>query len=430
MNNIAATRWRNWSGYVAAHPKSLLRPADQDELAAAIRTAPGPIRIAGTGHSFTPLVQSEGAILSLDLFQGLKSHDADRLEARIGAGTEIGALTKLLHAVGQGLPNMGDIDKQTFGGALGTSTHGSGITLGAYPTQLEAIQLTDGKGAAREFTRSANPDAIFAMGVSLGAFGAVTEVTIRNMARYRLRRRRFAAPLADVLDQFHNLMTANRSAEFYYVPFSGQALFLTTDLSDAPAGARPEQEDDDGLRTLKSLRNWLKRLPWLRRRLIGSAFAKLPPEDYVADWLNVYASERNVKFNEMEYHLPIEEGAKALREIIALAEHKFPEIYFPVEVRVVAPDDFWLSPFYKRATASIAIHHDAGENPLPYFAAAEPIFRKYGGRPHWGKMHTLTAKELATIYPRWNDAMAVRRDMDPNNRFVTPYMARLLGVAP
>jgi FAD/FMN-containing dehydrogenase len=176
------------------------------------------------------------------------------------------------------------------------------------------------------------------------------------------------------------------------------------------------------------LRNWLKRWPWLRRRLIGSAFAKIPSEDYVADWLNVYASERNVKFNEMEYHLPIEEGAKALREIIALAENKFPEVYFPVEVRVVAPDDIWLSPFYQRPTASIAIHHDALEDPLPYFAAAEPIFRKYGGRPHWGKMHNLKAADLAAIYPRWKDAMDWRREMDPDNRFVTPYMAQLLGV--
>ena len=66
---------------------------------------------------------------------------------------------------------------------------------------------------------------------------------------------------------------------------------------------------------------------------------------------------------------------------------------------------------------------------MAYFNAAEPIFRKRGGRPHWGKMHSLTAKELRALYPRWNDAMAVRREMDPDNRFVSPYMARLLGVA-
>jgi FAD/FMN-containing dehydrogenase len=130
----------------------------------------------------------------------------------------------------------------------------------------------------------------------------------------------------------------------------------------------------------------------------------------------------------MEYHLPLEEGAKALREIIALLEARFPEVYFPIEVRVVAPDEIWLSPFYRRPSCSIAIHHGASEDPLPFFGAAEPIFRRYGGRPHWGKMHNLTAGDLGALYPRWKEAMAVRRDMDPDNRFVSPYLAQLLGI--
>jgi FAD-linked oxidoreductase len=323
---------------------------------------------------------------------------------------------------------MGDIDKQSFGGALGTATHGSGATLGAYHTQLQAIQIVDGRGEVREFDKTTNPDAIAAIGASLGAFGAITEVTIRNMASYRLRHRRWTMPIRQVLAEFESVMTAHRSAEFYYVPFSSQALVIASDITDAPATSRPPTEDDDALKTLKMLRNYLRWFPWLRRRLIGSAFARLPREDYVEAWLRVYASERNVKFNEMEYHLPFEEGAKALAEIIALLEQKFSNVYFPIEVRVVAPDDVWLSPFYKRPTCSIAIHHDAAEDPQSYFNAAEPIFRKHGGRPHWGKMHSLSAADFGAIYPRWREAMDIRREMDPDNRFVSPFIAKILGI--
>ncbi|RUY48136.1 D-arabinono-1,4-lactone oxidase, partial [Mesorhizobium sp. M7A.F.Ca.CA.001.12.1.1] len=169
-------------------------------------------------------------------------------------------------------------------------------------------------------------------------------------------------------------------------------------------------------------------LPSLRGRLIRSAAVRFPAEDYVQDWLNVYASDRQTKFNEMEYHLPFEEGPKALAEIIELTEKRFLEVYFPMEVRSVAPDQFWLSPFYNRLTCSIAIHHDAANDPLPFMRAAEPIFRRYGGRPHWGKMHSLKAADLKKLYPRWDDAMAVRRDVDPQNRFVSPYMAGLFGI--
>ncbi|TPN81895.1 FAD-binding protein [Mesorhizobium sp. CU2] len=423
-----ANSWSNWSGFVTASPKAIATPADIGELADLVRSAPGPLRVAGAGHSFTPLVQSDGTIVSLEKIEGLVSHEAENNRARVRAGTRLGALMRILQNIGQGLPNMGDIDKQAIGGALGTATHGSGTTLGAYHTQLEAVQIVDGQGKIRKFSRAHDQDMIHASGVALGAFGVLTEVTLNNIPSYRLRRRKWVLPIGDMLRDFETMMAMHRSAEFYYIPFSGYAQFIASDLSDAATTPRPTEDDEEGLATLRKLRTVLRWLPSLRRALIKGAVKKVPSEDYVQDWLNVYASDRQTKFNEMEYHLPFEEGPKALAEIIALTEKHFPEVYFPMEVRSVAPDEFWLSPFHKRLTCSIAIHHDAANDPLPFMRAAEPIFRKYGGRPHWGKMHSLNAADFRKLYPRWDEAMAVRRDIDPDNRFVSPYMAGLFGI--
>ncbi|WFP74692.1 D-arabinono-1,4-lactone oxidase [Mesorhizobium sp. WSM4906] len=423
-----ANAWSNWSGFVTAAPKLIATPADAGELAELVRSAPGPLRVAGAGHSFTPLVQSNGTIVSLEKIEGLVSHDPRANRARVRAGTRLGALMHILQDIGQGLPNMGDIDRQAIGGALGTATHGSGPTLGAYHTQLETVQFVDGQGKLREFSRAGDRDMIHATGVALGAFGVLTEVTMNNIATYRLRRRKWVLPIGDMLRDFETTMAAHRSAEFYYIPFSGYAQFIASDLSDARPTPRPTEDDEEGLATLRKLRTALRWLPALRRALIKGAVRKVPSEDYVQDWLNVYVSDRRTRFNEMEYHLPYEEGPKALAEIIALTEKHFPEVYFPMEVRSVAPDEFWLSPFYKRLTCSIAIHHDAANDPLPFMRAAEPVFRRYGGRPHWGKMHGLKAADFKKLYPRWDDAMAVRRDIDPQNRFVSPYMAGLFGI--
>jgi FAD-linked oxidoreductase len=428
MSNIATSTWSNWSGNVRATPRQIARPQDEAELGDIIRTGPGPVRIIGSGHSFTPLVASEGTILDLGNFSGLKAHDATRMTATIGAGTPLGQLTQLLHAAGQGLPNMGDIDRQTIGGALGTATHGSGLGLGAYHTQLLKVRIADGRGQIREFSKDSQPEMVQAVGVNLGAFGAMTEVTFQNMPSYRLRRRRRALPLEQVLQDFDSLLRSHRSAEFFVIPFSGHALHLSYDIAEEPAGKHPPEQDEDGLKTLKTLRNVLKRVPWLRRKLIGSALAKVKPEDFVDVWFGAYVSERRTRFNEMEYHLPFEVGAKALREVITVLERDFPEVYFPLEIRSVMADEIWLSPFYRRATCSIAVHHDAAEDPAAFFRAVEPIFRKYDGRPHWGKMHSLTARDFATIYPRFKDAMEVRRDIDPENRFISPYLAKILDV--
>jgi FAD-linked oxidoreductase len=323
---------------------------------------------------------------------------------------------------------MGDTDKQSLGGALATATHGTGPTLGAYHTMVERIELVDGRGEVRSFSKADNAEMILATGVSLGAFGILTGVTINNLPSYRMRKRRFVLPIEDMLANFHAMMTAHRSAEFYFVPYSGHAMFLASDITDEPITARPPEDDEEGLSTLRMLRNLMKFLPWARRALIRNAMRKLPREDFVEDWLKVYTTERQTRFNEMEYHLPVEEGPKALTEIIQLTEKNFPQVYFPIEVRTVAADEFWLSPFYRRPSCSIAVHHDARENPRAFFTAAETIFRRYGGRPHWGKMHSLSGTELSRLYPRWKDALEVRREIDPDNRFVTPYVARLLGL--
>lgn len=420
--------WTNWSGFVEGSPQRILNPDTIDGVVEAVKTAPGPLRVVGAGHSFTPLAKTDATMLSLEKFEGLVSHDAAASVARVRTGTKLGSLMRLLEDVGQGLPNMGDIDKQAIGGALGTATHGSGRTLGAYHTQFEAMQFVDGRGEVRELTLAKDRDLIHATGVALGAFGVLTEVTLKNMPTYRLHRRKWVLPIKEMLAEFEPMMGAHRSAEFYYVPFSGHAQFIVSDLSDLPVTPRPPEEDEEGLATLRKLRTALRWAPWLRGLIIRSVMAKLPAEDYVQDWLNVYASDRRTRFNEMEYHLPFEEGPRALAEIIELTEKRFRQVYFPMEVRSVAADEFWLSPFYKRPTCSIAIHHDAANDPLPFMRAAEPIFRKYGGRPHWGKMHSMKALDFEAIYPRWKDAMDVRRYIDPQGRFISPYMADLFGL--
>lgn len=428
MSETAGQVWRNWSGAVTAEPRMIVRPETEEQLAELVRNAPSPVRIVGSGHSFTPLVASNGTILDLGALSGIQTHDPARSLATVRAGTRLGDLTGLLHGIGQGLPNMGDIDRQTIGGALGTATHGSGLELGAYHTLLRTIRLVDGRGNMREYTLDGDPDMVHAMGVTLGVFGALTSVTLQNRPAYRLRRRRTAIPVGDVLQNFESLMSSHRSAEFFLIPFSSHALYLNYDITaDAPT-ARAEESDEEGLATLRTLRNILKWFPWLRRKLIGTALSKIPPEDFVEDWCRIYVSDRRTRFNEMEYHLPFEEGAAALGEIYRLLETRFPEVYFPVEVRTVDADEFWLSPFYRRKSCSIAIHHDARESSTAFFAAAEAIFQRRGGRPHWGKMHSLKAEQLSWLYPRLADAMAVRREIDPENRFISPYIAGLLEI--
>jgi L-gulonolactone oxidase len=62
-----------------------------------------------------------------------------------------------------------------------------------------------------------------------------------------------------------------------------------------------------------------------------------------------------------------------------------------------------------------------------YFSAVEDIMTALGGRPHWGKLHSCTAADLAPRYPQWEAFQAARRRVDPEGRFANDYTDRVLG---
>ncbi|HEY6799312.1 MAG TPA: D-arabinono-1,4-lactone oxidase, partial [Agromyces sp.] len=141
----------------------------------------------------------------------------------------------------------------------------------------------------------------------------------------------------------------------------------------------------------------------------------------------VFTTNRTVRFREMEYAVPLEAVPDAVREIRALIERKGWRISFPIEVRAAASDDNWLSTAHGRDTGYIAVHRYLREDPTEYFAAVEAILREFGGRPHWGKLHTQSAETLAGLYPRFEDFLRVRDELDPERRFANPYLERVLG---
>ena len=141
----------------------------------------------------------------------------------------------------------------------------------------------------------------------------------------------------------------------------------------------------------------------------------------------VYGSKRLVRFTEMEYGIPREAGAEAVRRVLDVIDRRGFAVGFPLEVRFVAADDAYLSPSNGRDTCYIAVHMYKGMEWYPYFQAVESIMRDYGGRPHWGKRHFQSAATLAPLYPEWDGFQGVRARLDPDGVFANEYTDRVLG---
>jgi FAD-linked oxidoreductase len=418
--------WRNWSGIANSYPAVRSSPGSEDELAGLLRKTPAPIRPVGAGHSFTSLVPTDGTLISLDQMSGIVSHDPAGNTASVWAGTRLGDLGPALAAIGQEMLSLPDINKQSLGGALGTATHGTGEGYQALHGSVRSFRLATAAGEIIECSALRNSEIFSAARVGLGAFGIMTQVTLQNDAVHRVRKRTFVQSTEKTAAEWPGLCATHRKVEFFALPFTGLSAVIATDPSDAAVIPRGPDQDTASLMSVKRLRDLFGWMPPLRRALARSALMGLPEEQAIDDSWKLLSNERPVRFNEMEFHLPRETQMAAMLEVLDSIEANHHDVFFPLELRSIAKDDAWLSPFYDRDSGSIAVHAYYKDDYKRLFAEIEPILRRHGGRPHWGKLHSLKARDLEALYPRWRDAMNVRESLDPHGRFLNSYLRELL----
>ena len=406
--------WSNWSGSVHCEPRRVGAPADEAELCALVRDAGREglsVRVAGTGHSFTPLVATDGLLLSLDNWTGVESCDVPAGRVTVRAGTKLHDLGEELFALGLAMENLGDVDVQSIAGAISTGTHGTGPTLANLSAHVVALRLVTAAGEVLNVSAERDPDLLRAARVSLGMLGILSAVTLRVQPAYCLEERVWREPNALCLERLAERIGSNTRFEFFWFPASDEAECKTLN----PTDLSPDEDSAElVVGTPAATSPGAPREPVERQRVGWSA--------------RVIPSVRARLFNEMEYAVPAEAGPECFRQVRTRMLERHPDVLWPVEYRTLAADDAWLSPAYGRETVTISIHQDARLPFRDFFADIEAIFADHLGRPHWGKVHTRTADDLRAVYPKWDDWLAVRARLDPDAVLLNLYLRGLFGL--
>ncbi|WP_180113697.1 MULTISPECIES: D-arabinono-1,4-lactone oxidase [unclassified Acinetobacter] len=416
--------WENWSGAQKSIPKSFIQPKNLEQLMEVVQSQPK-IRMVGAGHSFSPLAKTTDTLVSLDHLKGILDIDAERCQSTVQAGTRLFDLGEKLASFDQALINQGDIDRQSLAGAIATGTHGTGLELPCLSALVKGFELLTAQGELLQCSAEQNSEIFQAGRVSLGSLGVLTHVQLQNRPMYKLKEQTRLCPLNDVMQNMQQWQYEHRHIEFWAFSHADQVILKTLDETEDNLQPRKEQwlDDDVLLKLCAELTRIFPPLnPWLQK-LLG-VFVK--PSINV-DWSSrIFPSARSTKFNEMEYQIPLQHGMNCLEEILhTLRRHKVP-MFFPLEYRLVRGDDIWLSPFYQQDSASISVHQFYKQDYQVIFKLVEPIFLKYGGRPHWGKLHSLNARQLQNVYPKWQDFLNIRQELDPQQKWLSPELQQLL----
>lgn len=429
--------WQNWSGTQSAEPAQILSPRSADELVQVVKAFADQgkrLKAVGSGHSFTGCAIADDVQVRLDGLATIHKADRDSGLVTVGAGTPLSKLNAGLAALDLAMANLGDIDKQTLSGAISTGTHGTGARLGGLATQVVALDLVTADGSVLSCSADQNPDVFGAARVSVGALGVLSSITLQAVPAFLLRAQEGPLPLADTLDRFEELAEGNDHFEFYWFPHTDVALTKRNNRvaegiePDPPSRLKAWVNDELVSNRVFELTNRLTtRRPSLVPRVNRLAGKALSAREYVDASYKVFCSARNVRFRESEYGVPREVLTDVVRELKAWIDRSGEQLPFPIEVRVAAPDDIWLSTAYERETAYVAIHQYHRLPHEQYFDAFEQIVTALGGRPHWGKMHTLRADDLRDRYPRFEDFLAVRDRLDPRRVFGNSYTEQVFG---
>lgn len=405
------------------------------------------VRAVGAGHSFMPAAATDGVQLNLDRMNALhrveRDPDTGNALVTVGAGMRIRELNRVLAARGLAMQNLGDIDTQSIAGAISTGTHGTGARYGGLATRVRGLTVVGPDGEATHASSTEHHDLFQASRLGLGATGVLSTVTIDAVPAFDLSAVEEPWPLDRVLEEVHDVVASTDHFEFYWFPTTRRALTLRNTRVE-PGGAagpglgRRMRQVGDAARSFldeEVLSNLLfgavnqlaTVFPGATPTLNSISARGLRPRRYTAPSHVVFRTNRRVRFREMEYAVPSAAVVDVLNELDAWQRSTGENVPFPVEVRFAPADDVWLSTAHGRDTAYVAVHQYWRLPYARYFEAAERIFTAFGGRPHWGKLHTRDAAYLERQYRRLPDFRRARAAADPGGLFTNPYTRQIFG---
>ena len=410
------TGMRTWSGTYEFHG-SLVAARTIDEVRRVV-AASASVRPIGTRHSFTDLADNEATLVSVVDIPADITLDADVVT--LGGGTRYGDLATWLEDRGLALHNMGSLPHISVAGAISTGTHGSGLRNGSLSTAVRSLTFVGPDGDLR--TEAAGSDDFPGSVVALGRLGPIVRIGLAVEPSYQVRQDVYlGVPWADLLADPLAVLGAGYSVSVF-TDWTGDTVQqvwvknrLDGDAVDEPVerfGVRPADRQvrivdtaEDNTTLQGAAGPWAWRLPHFR----------------------LDATPSDGREIQTEYFVPIGAAGDALRAVRELGP-RIGERLLVTELRTIAADDLWLSPAYGRD--SLAIHFTWTDD-VAAVDALVPLIRDalapFAARPHWGKVHAMTAETIAPLYPRLDDALALFHRIDPDATFANAHTRRVLG---
>ena len=426
-------RFTNWAHTHSCRPEERHVPDGEEQLAEIVLSAAARkkrVRVVGAGHSWSDIACSDEIQISLDGLSRLLSVDKEQRVVTVEGGMRVRELNQLLAEHGLALDTLGSVSEQSVAGVISTGTHGSGLGHKIIAANVLGLRLLTADGSFHDATEGS--DLLLAARVGLGSLGVITRVTLRCVDAFNLEECGEPMTFDEALETIPTLLPEADFLKYWWIPHTDYMQVFRSERSQEPTN-------------LSAFALWfdeaiVNRFVFASLLWIGATLSFLVPLINKVVRLAYFKVSRRIgrsdhilnlamppRHQEMEYSIPVEHAARALRATRELIESKGLRVNFIVELRFVAADDSWLSPAYERDSCYVGAYIAGGPHEQLYLDEFEKLMLSLGGRPHWGKEFKASAEALSAAYPKMADFVRLRDELDPQRMFSNAYAERVFG---
>lgn len=443
---------RNWSENIRFVSAPVHEPRSVEALQEIVR-ASRKVRVLGARHSFNDAAAIDaqvdvdgtqevhedpsGAYISLEQLNAPLEFDHERGTVTCNGGITYGELCTLMHSEGVALHNTASLPHITVAGACSTGTHGSGDGNGNLSTAVVGLELVTGDGELKSLTLEEDREVFEGSVVALGGLGVVTRMTLTMEPAYSMQQYVYEdLPSTELYENFDEIMSGAYSVSLFPDWQDGMVNQVWFKHRTGPSGKGNGQgatEPDPADLGLPS-------------EVFGAKAASThvhPVPDLSAEGLTLQMGipgawhDRLHHFQidstpasgdelQTEYFVPRAHAVPALQAVEALRD-RFRSMLWVSEIRSVAADRLWLSQSY--GTPTIGIHFSWRKN-WPVVREVLPLVEEalapFEVRPHWGKLFSMSPKQVQAAYPRMEDFRTLLESTDPEGKFRNGYLDRFV----
>ncbi len=418
--------FQNWAKNESCTVSNFYQPETESELIDVVKKH-NKVRVVGTGHSWNTICITGEALINLDYYNSIIELNKQKLQITVQAGIKLWQLNEWLDKQGFALQNLGSISDQSAAGAISTGTHGTGINYQILASQLEGFTLIKANGDKLKIDRNLDPALFNTAAVNLGCLGILSELTINIVPAFNLADHTVAIGFNEAVEQLDELVNNTDHFKMWWFPHTDKiVLYRYTRTAEKANDSRFRQWFMDEFVSVNIYRLllWVGNLnrPW-RKMINGLLVLNFNwPLKRIEKSYKVFNVPEPPLHREVEWAFDIKVAKQLLIEYKQLINSSAHLINFIQEIRFTKADDFALSGCYGRNTIWLGAYNADNAGWKELMGDFEVLAKKYQGRPHWGKEFSRNKDYLRSVYPKYDEFNALRKQLDPTGKFSNEYI--------